>query len=140
MEDLLERLTRGNVAEVKTVLATVVAALAVYQLALIAIGYGRVRPPFLQARPAALAHRAIGDTLAALIVLVAVACLAEYGVDDDYALHALAGAALVGVLLLKVGLLRAHRGGRLLPLLGTTVFALIALTWLTSTGGLLGED
>ncbi|MGB2710815.1 MAG: DUF6529 family protein [Conexibacter sp.] len=140
MEELVERLARGNVAEVKTVLATVVLALAVYQLALIAIAYGRTRPPFLQGRPAALAHRAIGDTLVALIAVVAFACLVEYGFDDDVAVHAGAGVALLGVLASKIGVLRVHRGGRLLPLLGGAVFALVALTWLSSTGGLLGDD
>lgn len=141
MEDLVEELTRGNVAEVKTVLATVVLAVAVYQVVLIAVCYGRLRPPFLAGRPAARAHRAIGDTLAALIVLVAVACLAEYGFDDDAAAHGIAGAALLGALTLKVLVLRAvPRGSRLLPLLGTSVLALIAFTWLTSTGGVLGED
>ncbi len=44
------------------------------------------------------------------------------------------------MLALKVLVLRAWpRGSRLLPLLGTSVFALIALTWLTSTGGVLGD-
>jgi hypothetical protein len=140
MEDLVERLARGNVAEVKTVLTTVVLALAVYQAVLIGVGYGRLRPPFLAPRPASQAHRAIGDTLAALIALVALACLAQYGFEDDYAAHAIAGAALVGALALKILVLRSHRGGRLLPLLGTSVLALIAFAWLTSTGGLLGDD
>lgn len=141
MEDLIEDLTRGNVAQVKTVLATVVLALAVYQLALIAVGYGRLRPPFLAARPAALAHRTIGDALVVLIAVVAVACLAEHGFEDDYAAHAIGGAALLGVLALKIGVVRAGgRAGRLLPLLGTSVFALLAFAWLTSTGGLLGDD
>jgi hypothetical protein len=45
MEDLFDRLMRGNVTEVKVVLASVAAALAVYQLALIAVGYGRCARP-----------------------------------------------------------------------------------------------
>lgn len=40
MEDLVELLTVGNVAEVKTVLATVVTALAVYQVFLMAVFAG----------------------------------------------------------------------------------------------------
>jgi hypothetical protein len=47
VEDLLETVTRGNVDEVKIVLASVVAALAVYQLVLVAVGYGKLRLPFL---------------------------------------------------------------------------------------------
>ena len=52
MEQLVNDLTFGNPYEVKTVLASIAAALAVYQLVLIAVGYGRVRPGFLAARPA----------------------------------------------------------------------------------------
>jgi hypothetical protein len=57
LEDLIDSLTRGNTAEVKVVLASVVAALAVYQLVLIAVGYGKLRPPFLGPRPASTAQR-----------------------------------------------------------------------------------
>lgn len=139
MEDLVESLTRGNPTEVKVLLASVVLALAVYQLVLIAIGYGRLRPPFLQARPAARAHRAIGDMLAALIVAVALMCLAVYGWDDDGGAHAVLGAVLVGVLVCKIAIVRrGGRLGRLLPLLGATVFALLALTWIASAGDFLG--
>lgn len=141
MEDLVDTLTRGNAGPVKIVLASVVLALAVYQLALIAIGYGRLRPPFLQARPAARAHRAIGDALAALLVVVAAMCVAAYGWDDDGGAHAVLGAVLIGVLTCKVVVVRrGGRLGRLLPLLGTTVFALLALTWAASVGGRLGGD
>ena len=46
MEGLIDDLTRGNVTEVKVVLATVVAALAVYQLVLAAVSHeeGRAGP------------------------------------------------------------------------------------------------
>jgi hypothetical protein len=140
MENLVESLTRGNPTEVKVVLASVVLGLAVYQLVLIAVGYGRVRPPFLHARPATRAHRAVGDTIAALIVVVAAMCLAVYGWDDDGGAHALLGAVLLGVLALKIAVVRrGGRLGRLLPLLGTAVFALLALTWLASAGDFLGD-
>lgn len=141
MDDLVDTLTRGNAGPVKVVLASVVLALAVYQLALIAVGYGRVRPPFLHARPASRAHRAIGDMLAALIVVIAVLCVAVYGWDEDGGTHAVLGAVLLGVLACKVIVVRrGGRVGRLLPLLGTTVFALLALTWLASAGASLGGD
>ena len=42
MEDLVVDLTRGNPSSVKTVLASVVLALAVYQLLLAAIGYRKL--------------------------------------------------------------------------------------------------
>jgi Kef-type K+ transport system membrane component KefB len=140
MEDLVESLTRGNPTEVKVVLATIVMALAVYQLVLIAVGYGRLRPSFLQARPASRAHRAIGDALLVLIVVVAVMCVAVYGWEDDGGTHAVAGAILLGVLFAKVLVVRAGgRLGRLLPLLGAAVFALLAVTWLASAGDFLAD-
>jgi hypothetical protein len=40
VEDLVESVTRGNVTEVKVVLASVAVALGAYQLVLIAVGYG----------------------------------------------------------------------------------------------------
>ena len=45
-------MTRGNVAQVKTVLATVVMALAVYQVLLMGVGYGKLRPWFLKPKAA----------------------------------------------------------------------------------------
>jgi hypothetical protein len=65
--DLVDNLTRGTPGSVKSVLASVVFALAAYQVVLAAIGYGRLR------------------------VLVGLACLAVFGVDDKAALHAAAG-------------------------------------------------
>ena len=70
MEQLVEDLTRGNVSQVKFVLTSVVAALAVYQLVLIAVGYGRLRTPLLAAARHRV-HRGSGD---AIIVLVGLAC------------------------------------------------------------------
>lgn len=140
MEDLVESVTRGNPTEVKVLLASVVLALAAYQLVLIAVGYGRLRPPFLSAHPASRAHRAIGDMLLVLIIVVAGMCLAEYGWDDDGGLHAIAGAALLGVLFVKVLVVRAGgRLGRALPLLGAAVFTLLAVTWLASAGDFLAD-
>jgi hypothetical protein len=46
--------------------------------------------------------------------------------------------ALVIVLALKVAVVRWWHGlGRLLPPLGTTVFVLLGITWLTSAGNIL---
>jgi hypothetical protein len=141
MEDTLESLMRGNVASVKTVLATVALALAVYQLALIAVAYGRVRMPALAAPSAGFAHRAAGDTIAALLAFVAVACVGIYGFEDDMLLHGLAGAALIGVLVGKVAVVRLGLGlSRGLPLFGLTVLALLALTWATSAPDVLGGE
>ena len=140
MEDLVERLSRGNVTEVKVVLASVVMALACYQLLLIAIGYGKLRPSFLAARPASRAHRAAGDAIAVIVAVVAVMCLSYFGYEDDSVVHVVAGSALLVVLAIKIAVLRRwHRLGRYLPVLGISVFVLLAVTWASSAGSFLAD-
>jgi hypothetical protein len=138
VERLIEDLTRGNVTEVKVVLATVIVALAVYQLVLAAVSYGKVRPRLLESGPATWTHRAAGDTILVLAVLVAVACIGFYGWEDGGA-HAVFGCLVLGALALKV--LAVRIGGSsssLLPWLGIALFGLFAATWLTSAGDFLG--
>jgi len=138
VDDLIESLTRGNVTEVKVVLATVILALAIYQLALAAISYGKVRPRFLQSGPATWVHRASGDTVLVLAVLVAIACVSFYGFEDGGA-HAVFGCLVLAALAAKV--LAVRIGGSsspLLPWIGIALFALFAATWLTSAGDFLG--
>jgi hypothetical protein len=124
------------------VLASIVTALAVYQVALMAVGYGKVRLPFLGAGPASATHRAVGDTIVLVTLVVASACLSFYGFDDDGGAHAISGTALLAVLAVKVAVVRW--GGavisRFLPLLGLSVFTLFAITWSTSAGSFLFGD
>ena len=138
MEDLIDTLTRGNPTEVKVLLASVALGLAVYQLALIAVGYGKLRPPLLAAAPASRTHRAVGDTIAVLLVITALMCVGYFGFEDDASLHMVAAIALLTVLTLKVAVIRRwHALGRFLPALGISVWLLLALTWLTSAGDFL---
>jgi hypothetical protein len=144
LEDFLDGLTGGHVTAVKVVLASVVLALACYQLAVIAVAYGRVRLGFLSKGPASRAHRAVGDTTAVVLLVVAAMCVSVYGFEgEDHGegnatLHVITGSALVIVLALKVAVVRWWHGlGRFLPLLGTTVFVLLGITWLTSAAGIL---
>jgi Family of unknown function (DUF6529) len=140
VEDLIDTLTRGNPTEVKVVLASVAFSLAVYQLVLIAVGYGKLRPPFLAAAPATGAHRAVGDTIVVVLVVVAFMCVGYFGLEDDAALHIAAAIALLSVLALKIVVVRWwHRMGRFLPALGISVWLLLALTWLTSAGDFLAN-
>jgi hypothetical protein len=134
MEELVERIVRGNVTEVKVMLTSVALALAVYQLVLISVGYGKLRPQFLAPAPAAKAHRASGDAIVVLLVVVAVMCLSYFGLEDG-AFHAVTGALLLAVLALKIVVLRWwHAAGRFLPVLGISVFLLLAATWLSTAG------
>lgn len=131
MEDLIEQLTRDNPAEVKTVVATVALALAVYQLVLITIAYRGNRAT-------GLAHRASGDAIATLLIALGVACAAVYGWEDDYLLHGVAGAVLLGALAFKIAVVRRGLGlSKALPVMGTTVFILLAVTWATSAPEIL---
>jgi hypothetical protein len=137
--DFVENITRGNPGSVKAVLASIVLALASYQLIHAAIGYRKL--PIIAARPAIFTHRASGDMIATLVIIVALMCVAAFGFEDDYALHNLAGIGAVAILTIKVAVLRTGRGGRFLPLLGLTLFALLAVTWFTVTPDFLaGED
>ena len=141
MEDLVDTLTRGNPLEVKTVLASVAFALAAYQLVLAAVGLRWVRPRVPEAEPAFRAHRASGDAILVLLVVVGAMCLAVAGEDhggEDAAFHAVTGGLLFVVLALKVVVIRWwHAAGRFLPLLGASVFVLLALTWFGSAGAFL---
>ena len=140
MEDLVVDLTRGNPSSVKTVLASVVLALAVYQLLLAAIGYRKL--PVGKPGPAFFTHRASGDMLAVLIVVVALMCLAVFGFEGDYAAaHRSPPSASLVVLGVKIAVVRSGKGGQFLPYLGTLLFLLLAVTWFTVAPDFLaGED
>ena len=132
MEDLVESVTRGNVTEVKVVLATVVAALAVYQVTLMAVGYGKLRLPFLAPRPASAAHRAIGDTVVVVTLVVAVMCVSYFEAQDN-SVHIAVAIALLAALSLKIVVVRWwHAMSRFLPVIGLTAFALFITVWLTA--------
>jgi len=146
MYDLIERMTNGHVAEVKIVLTSVVAALAVYQVGLMTVGYGKIRLPFFRPRVASRAHRAVGDVIAPITVLVGLMCVGYFGISDGIdhvrdgqdgvvTVHVVAGFALGTALLFKIAVVRWwHRLDKLLPYLGVSVLTLFAVTWLTSAG------
>ena len=149
MEELVEDLANGNVTEVKVVLASVVVALAIYQVLLMAVGYGKVRLPFLSGKAASSTHRAVGDAIVFITIFVAFMCIGYFEISDGIehaddgettrvAVHVGAALALLAVLGLKILVVRrGKRSGRFLPLFGLTVFGLFALTWVTSAGDYL---
>lgn len=148
-EELVEDLANGNVTEVKVVLASIVVALAIYQVFLMAVGYGKLHLPFLNARPASKTHRAVGDTIVLITVFVAFMCIGYFEIADGIehaddgettrvAIHVVAALLLLAVLALKVFVVRrGKRSGRHLPLLGLTVLGLFVVTWVTSAGDYL---
>jgi hypothetical protein len=149
LEDIVEELARGNVSQVKTVLASIALALALYQVFLMAVGYGKLRLPFLKPKPASFTHRAVGDTIVLITLLVALMCISYFEVEDGIeharngesgraAIHVTAGFLLLGVLALKIVVVRWwHRMGRFLPVLGLSVLGLFLVTWFTSAGNYL---
>ncbi len=144
LEGFTEAITFGNVTEVKVVLASIVAALASYQVFLMAVGYGKLKLPFLGSRPASATHRAVGDAIVVVTLVVAFMCISYFGLDEGEdapaVLHMVFGALLLAVLSLKIVVVRWwHSAGRFLPPLGITVFVLFTLTWLTSAGDFLAS-
>lgn len=141
MEDLVTSITNGYVTEVKIVLTSIVAALAIYQVFLMAVGYGKVRLPFLKGAPASRAHRAIGDSIVAVTIVVGLICLAFFGFEDEgdrAGFHVVVSFVLVAALALKIAVIRWWRSmSRFLPLLGISVLALFLMTWWSSSGAYL---
>jgi Family of unknown function (DUF6529) len=128
-------LVQGNPTEVKVVLASVATALAIYQIVLAAIGYRKLH--IIEAEPAFMTHRASGDTIAFLLIVVAIMCLSYFELEDS-AFHAVTGFLLLVVLAVKVVVIRWwHAAGRFLPALGITVFVLLAATWASTAGAFL---
>lgn len=140
MERFFEDLTRGNLTEVKVVLASVVLGLAVYQVVLMAVGYGKLKLPFLSPGSAAWTHRAAGDAIVVVTLVVAAMCVSYFEIEDGRAtVHAIAACALIGVLAIKIAVVRGtRRFERFVPFLGVAVLLLFGLTWLTSAGDFLG--
>lgn len=131
MEGLIETLTRGHVSEVKIVLASVLATLAVYQVGLMAVGYGRLRLPGLSPGAASTAHRAIGDAIVVITLAVSALCLAYFGLEAEaFEAHVPVALTLLGVFAFKIAVVRWWRGlSFLLPVLGGTLAILFVATW-----------
>lgn len=142
MDSLIEEITGGHVAEVKIVLTSIVAALAIYQAFLMAVGYGKVRMRFLGSRAASFTHRSVGDAIVPITLLISIMCLGYFGIEDGLehapppvALHMISGLLLLIVLAVKIAVVRWwHSMGRFLPALGISVLTLFLITWLSSAG------
>jgi Family of unknown function (DUF6529) len=64
----------------------------------------------------------------------------KVGFEDEQSLHVIAAIALLAVLALKVLVVRRlHFLGRFLPIIGLSVFVLLAVTWASSAGDFLAS-
>ena len=144
MKELLNDLTGHDVTRAKVILASVVVVLALYQVFLQAVGYGRIRLPFLAPGAASQAHRAVGDTVLLLAAVLAFMCLVNFKTTDAIrnaasgdkwriAGHGVAGIRLLVALFLKVMVVRVwRRFDRALPYIGVGVLALFLAIWALS--------
>jgi hypothetical protein len=142
MTDWIGQLSGGQVTSVKIVLTSVLAVLAIYQVCLASVFYGKVRVPFLAGRVAAITHRSSGDAIFVVIVLIGLMCVSGYEVRDAIehrgarvAAHVVISTLLVVVLSAKIVVLRFGRtqASRFLPYIGSSVFLLLLGSWATSS-------
>ena len=139
MEEFFVDLTRGNVAEVKVMLAAIVGVLAVYQALLMLVGWGRVRLRFLSQTAASRAHLLLGGTIVFVAIFVSLACLSYFGWEEG-GVHAITGVILAVVLGFKIAVVRwldPLRGS--LPYLGVAVVVLFAITVATSAAEFVAD-
>lgn len=136
--DLLETVFSTPVAG-KAWLATIAIVLALVQISTGARIYGRLAGvlPFGPAA-AARVHRWSGR-LAVLVTLpVVFHCVTILGfqtTDTRVAIHSIVGSFFYGVLAAKLLVVRNHEfPGWALPVAGGTLFAVLAVMWLTSSG------
>jgi hypothetical protein len=131
----------SNTLHMKAWLTTGAALLGVGQLATAARVYGKLHfPPF--GRFYSLAHRWSGRVAILLTLPAAYHCIfklgfATYGARA--AIHSALGAAFYGALFAKVLFVRSSNyPSWALPLAGATLFAVLAMLWLTSALWLFG--
>jgi hypothetical protein len=139
-----------TVIDMKTVAATGIAVLAVWQLVAALWMYGRLpskAPSWV--RPA---HRATGTLTLLLTVFVAYHCLWSLGlqtgtlpngdpVPTRTVVHAVLGCAVAGAVVVKLVAVRSRRAPRwFLPVAGGVLFGLLILAILTSAGWYVAQE
>lgn len=121
----------------KSVLATIILALALVQLALISTARGWVvkLPPKIRGR-ARVAHHVGGYTGLVLLAIISYYCVFVYGSSGTTRslAHAILGAAAMVLVLSKVAVAHAFKAlFRGMPLLGGLLAGSIAGAWATSS-------
>jgi len=139
-----------TVIDMKTVVATGIGVLAVWQLVAALWMYGRL--PRKAPSWVAPAHRATGTLTLLLVAFVAYHCLWSLGLqtgtlpNGDEAptralVHGLLGCAVVGAVVVKLVAVRSRRApGWFLPVAGGLLFTLLMLAVLTSAVWYVGTE
>jgi hypothetical protein len=127
----------------KARLGTALFGLAVIQVLLALVMYGRRGGLSASPRRVRLTHRVIGWGAFVLSVLIAYHCVRTYGVETSSTrvyLHSVAGCALYGAFVAKVLVVHSrHLPGWLLPAAGSTLFAAIGVLWYSAPLWVLNE-
>ena len=120
----------------KSLLATIVLALAGLQVLLALWMYRKLPLAATPPRPVPVTHRVTGFALSALTVPVALHCLIAYGVQLTslrVAIHSVAGCFFYGAFTAKVLLVHSRRlPGWALPAAGGTLAVIAGVLWYTS--------
>jgi hypothetical protein len=122
-----------DAVRLKAQLGTALLALALIQLTLALWVYGRLPGAGRAPRRVGTVHRVIGALLFLLSVPITVHCISAYGIEltpARAAVHSLAGCFFYGAFAAKVLVVQSRRlPGWLLPLLGGTLVAAVAVSW-----------
>jgi hypothetical protein len=122
-----------DAVRLKAQLGTALLAMALIQLTLALWMYGRLPGAGRAPRRIGTVHRVIGALLFLLSVPIAVHCIRAYGIEltpARAAVHSLAGCFFYGAFAAKVLVVQSRRlPGWLLPLLGGTLVAAVAVSW-----------
>ncbi len=129
--------TFDDIIEFKVILATMVLAVAVVQVASMAMVYGWIPVPDRLKDPLAVFHRWEGRTVVFIAVVIAVLCILDPGpqsAPDRQLRHTVLGIAVLALIVAKVGVIHfVPKSGPILPALGVLVSLSFLGLWYTSS-------
>lgn len=126
----------ANALSIKSMIATAVLGLALFQVFLAVWMYGRLPGSGTTPTMVRPAHRIIGVVLFLATLPVAIHCMFAYGVQTTTArvtVHSLAGCFFYGAFVAKIIVVRSRRlPGWVLPAVGGLLVTIVAVIWYTS--------